>query len=260
MSQVLDMVNQIVETDRMGLEEPLPPLKPITTQADIGCDQRSVREGLKRSNFRSYVVSSAEYDDGNYSNSWRLCIVTQVEELKILIRMFPIWATGIVFSVVYAQMSTMFVEQGMAMDTTIGSFTLPADTLSNFDVINVIFWVPVYDKLIVPMARKFTGDKVVIEQGEAEKEIGLDHGCLLLPRTTNGNTIVVPVVGVNHVVKVKLSYPFKQVQIAIEAVTSYARRPPAEEKTDYEAKNYLFDELQNAFVKLNDVKDDSINR
>ncbi|GJT45557.1 hypothetical protein Tco_0954272 [Tanacetum coccineum] len=58
-----------------------------------------------------------------------------------------------------------------------------------------------------------------MEQGEAEKEIGLDHGCLLLPRTTNGKAIVVPVVRVNHVVKVKLSYPFKQVQIAIEAVT-----------------------------------------
>ncbi|GJV49084.1 NRT1/ PTR family 8.3-like protein [Tanacetum coccineum] len=89
-------------------------------------------------------------------------------------------------------MSTMFVEQGMAMDTTIGSFTLPADTLSNFDVINVIFWVPVYDKLIVPMARKFTEidtrgveEKEFQEQREAEKEIGLDHGCLLLPITTN---------------------------------------------------------------------------
>ncbi|GKE27271.1 hypothetical protein Tco_1442655, partial [Tanacetum coccineum] len=93
------------------------------------------------------------------------------------------------------------------------------------------------------------------EQGEAEKEIGLDHGCLLLPRTTNGKTIVVPAVRVNHVVKVKLSYPFKQVQIAIEAVTNYAGRPRAA----MEQKNYLFDELQNASVKLNDVKDDSIS-
>ncbi|GKC85388.1 hypothetical protein Tco_1141105 [Tanacetum coccineum] len=58
-----------------------------------------------------------------------------------------------------------------------------------------------------------------LEQGETEKEIGLDHGCLLLPRPTNGKAIVVPVVRVNHVVKVKLSYPFKHVQIAIEAVT-----------------------------------------
>ncbi|KAJ0683191.1 putative proton-dependent oligopeptide transporter family, PTR2 family proton/oligopeptide symporter [Helianthus annuus] len=106
---------------------------------------------------KAAVVSSTEHENGNYSNSWKLCTVTQVEELKILIRMFPIWATGIVFSAVYAQMSTMFVEQGMAMDTTIGSFTLPAASLSTFDVISVIFWVPVYDRIIVPIARKFTG-------------------------------------------------------------------------------------------------------
>nr|GFB76170.1 protein NRT1/ PTR FAMILY 8.3-like [Tanacetum cinerariifolium] len=54
-------------------------------------------------------------------------------------------SNGFVFSAVYAQMSTMFVEQRMAMDTTIGSFTLPAANLTTFNVISVIFWVPVYD-------------------------------------------------------------------------------------------------------------------
>ncbi|KAE8690945.1 Protein NRT1/ PTR FAMILY 8.3 [Hibiscus syriacus] len=38
-------------------------------------------------------VSDAETKSGDFSNSWRLCTVTQVEELKILIRMFPVWAT-----------------------------------------------------------------------------------------------------------------------------------------------------------------------
>ncbi|GMY18076.1 protein NRT1/ PTR FAMILY 8.3-like [Fagus crenata] len=106
---------------------------------------------------KAAVVSDAESKSEDLSNPWRLCTVTQVEELKILIRMFPIWATGIVFSAVYAQMSTMFVEQGMVMDTTIGSFTIPPASLSSFDVISVIFWVPVYDRVIVPIARKFTG-------------------------------------------------------------------------------------------------------
>ncbi|KAA8529914.1 hypothetical protein F0562_034482 [Nyssa sinensis] len=106
---------------------------------------------------KAAVVSDAESKTGDFSNPWRLCTVTQVEELKILIRMFPIWATGIVFSAVYAQMSTMFVEQGMMMDTTVGSFTIPAASLSTFDVISVIFWVPVYDTVLVPIARKFTG-------------------------------------------------------------------------------------------------------
>ncbi|GAB4847816.1 hypothetical protein Ancab_026878 [Ancistrocladus abbreviatus] len=105
---------------------------------------------------KAAIVSDNETKHGNFSNPWRLCTITQVEELKILIRMFPIWATGIVFSAVYAQMSTVFVEQGEVMDRTIGSFTIPAASLSTFDVISVMFWVPIYDKVIVPVARKFT--------------------------------------------------------------------------------------------------------
>ncbi|KAJ1430529.1 PTR2 family proton/oligopeptide symporter, conserved site [Sesbania bispinosa] len=106
---------------------------------------------------RAAVVSDAERKSGYYSDKWRLCTVTQVEELKILIRMFPIWATGIVFAAVYAQMSTLFVEQGTMMETRVGSFNIPPASLSSFDVISVIFWVPVYDRIIVPIARKFTG-------------------------------------------------------------------------------------------------------
>ncbi|KAG5572484.1 hypothetical protein H5410_062250 [Solanum commersonii] len=58
---------------------------------------------------KAAVVSDTECKTGEYSNAWRLCTVTQVEELKILIRMFLIWATGIVFSAVYAQMATLIL-------------------------------------------------------------------------------------------------------------------------------------------------------
>lgn len=51
----------------------------------------------------------------------------------------------------------MFVEQGMVLDTTIGSFTIPPASLSTFDVISVIVWVPLYDRILVPIARRFTG-------------------------------------------------------------------------------------------------------
>ncbi|CAD6341342.1 unnamed protein product [Miscanthus lutarioriparius] len=90
-------------------------------------------------------------------NPWRLCTVTQVEELKILLRMFPIWATGIVFFTVCAQNSSMFIEQGMALDNQIGPFKIPAATLSSLDVISVVVWVPIYERLVVPIARRFSG-------------------------------------------------------------------------------------------------------
>ncbi|CAK9139431.1 unnamed protein product [Ilex paraguariensis] len=92
---------------------------------------------------------------------WRLCTVTQVEELKAIIRLLPIWATGIVFSTVYGQMGTLFVLQGATMNPHVGnsSFKIPPASLGIFDTLSVIFWVPVYDQLIVPAARKLTGHK-----------------------------------------------------------------------------------------------------
>ncbi|KAK1298672.1 Peptide transporter PTR1 [Acorus calamus] len=88
---------------------------------------------------------------------WRLCTVTQVEELKAIVRLLPIWATGIMFATVYGQMSTMFILQGNTMDLNIGSFKIPSASLSLFDTLAVILWVPFYDRLLVPLTRKFTG-------------------------------------------------------------------------------------------------------
>ncbi|KAK9666743.1 hypothetical protein RND81_14G207800 [Saponaria officinalis] len=91
-------------------------------------------------------------------NPWMLCTVTQVEELKALVRLLPIWATGIVFATVYSQMSTMFVLQGNTLDQHIGpNFKIPSASLSLFDTLSVIFWAPVYDLLIIPLFSKLTG-------------------------------------------------------------------------------------------------------
>ncbi|XP_059660827.1 protein NRT1/ PTR FAMILY 8.2-like isoform X2 [Cornus florida] len=95
------------------------------------------------------------------ANPWRLCTVTQVEELKAIVRLLPIWATGIIFSAAYNQMGNLFTLQGERMNTRVGnsSFKIPPPTLGIFDVLSVIFWVPFYDRIIVPIARRFTGHK-----------------------------------------------------------------------------------------------------
>ncbi|KAG8053479.1 hypothetical protein GUJ93_ZPchr0001g32994 [Zizania palustris] len=91
-------------------------------------------------------------------SAWRLCTVTQVEELKSVVRLLPIWASGIVFATVYGQMSTMFVLQGNTLDPSMGpNFSIPAASLSIFDTLSVIVWVPIYDRLIVPAVRAVTG-------------------------------------------------------------------------------------------------------
>ncbi|RZS24768.1 hypothetical protein BHM03_00057875, partial [Ensete ventricosum] len=139
-------------------------LNPVTPPAPGSLNPESVRhrtmgsvEDERRFFDKAATVTDLDTKTESFSNPWRLCTVTQVEELKILVRMFPVWATTIVFSAVYAQISTMFVEQGMVMDTSIGSFTIPPASLSSFDVISVIVWVPIYDRILVPVARRFTG-------------------------------------------------------------------------------------------------------
>ena len=49
-------------------------------------------------------------------SSWNLRTVMQGEELKILLRLLPIWVTSIVMSSAYTQMNTTFIQQGNAMD------------------------------------------------------------------------------------------------------------------------------------------------
>ena len=104
---------------------------------------------------RSAVMLWSEH--GGCHNPWRLCTVTQIEELKILMRMFPIWATGITFFTVCAQNSSMFIEQGMVLNNQVGPFKIPPATLSSLDVISIVVWVPIYERFIVPIARRLTG-------------------------------------------------------------------------------------------------------
>ncbi|KAJ4974047.1 hypothetical protein NE237_007221 [Protea cynaroides] len=110
--------------------------------------------------FDKQVVETEEYHIKGLVNPWRLCSVTQVEELKSILRLLPIWATGIIFATVYAQMSTLFVLQGDTMNLHMGPhFKIPSASLSIFGTISVLIWVPIYDCIIVPYVRKFTGHK-----------------------------------------------------------------------------------------------------
>lgn len=104
---------------------------------------------------KATMISNAGKESAEVTNLWRLCTITLVEDLNILICMFPIWASGIKFFVVYAQMSSLFIEQRKMMDTTIVSLIVPPASLSSFDIIVVIIWDLIYDRGIILIVRKF---------------------------------------------------------------------------------------------------------
>ncbi|KAD6119762.1 hypothetical protein R6Q59_025770 [Mikania micrantha] len=118
-------------------------------------------------NFSFLDKAAVELESDHVKESvdpWQLCTVTQVEEFKSIIKLLPIWATGIIFATVYGQMSNLFVLQGSYMDISLNNFKIPPAALSIFDTLSVIFWVPVYDRVLVPIARKYTGNRSGITQ------------------------------------------------------------------------------------------------
>jgi len=97
--------------------------------------------------------------DGNESgNQWRLCTVTQVEEAKCVLRMIPVWLCTIIYSVVFTQMASLFVEQGDVMNNKVGKFHLPAATMSVFDICSVLVCTGLYRQVLVPLAGKLSGN------------------------------------------------------------------------------------------------------
>jgi peptide/histidine transporter 3/4 len=90
--------------------------------------------------------------------------VSQVEELKMVLRMFPVWVSMVLFFAVTAQMSSTFIEQGHTMDNHVGPFTVPPASLAIFDIISVMFCIPIYDRVLVPLVRRGTGKERGLSQ------------------------------------------------------------------------------------------------
>jgi len=81
----------------------------------------------------------------------------QVEEAKGVLRLFPIWATCLVYAIVFAQSSTFFTKQGSTMDRRIGSsFQIPPAALQSIIFVAILVFVPIYDRILIPIARKFS--------------------------------------------------------------------------------------------------------
>lgn len=93
--------------------------------------------------------------------------VTEVEEVKMVVKLLPIWSTCILFWTVYSQMTTFSVEQATRMDRRLrpgsasgsgaGGFAVPAGSLSVFLFISILLFTSLNERLLVPLAARLTG-------------------------------------------------------------------------------------------------------
>jgi len=106
---------------------------------------------------KAATITEKDGDDLK-KNNWRLCTVTQVEEAKCVMRMLPVWLCTIIYSVVFTQMASLFVEQGDVMDNRIGNFHFPAASMSVFDILSVFLSTISYIHVVVPLTKYLTGN------------------------------------------------------------------------------------------------------
>ncbi|XP_052187933.1 protein NRT1/ PTR FAMILY 2.13 [Diospyros lotus] len=96
--------------------------------------------------------------DGSCSNPWRLCTIHQVEEVKCLLKIVPVWASGIISFTAMAQQATFTISQALKTDRHLGPhFQIPPGSLMVISMITVGLWLPFYDRIVVPTLGKLTG-------------------------------------------------------------------------------------------------------
>ncbi|XP_052192045.1 protein NRT1/ PTR FAMILY 5.4 [Diospyros lotus] len=117
---------------------------------------------LARTNQFRFLNKAMIMDETDMStktrNPWRLCSANQVEEVKLLLRLVPVWLSCLMFAVVIAQLSTFFTKQSSTMIRKIGPhFEIPAASFQVFTGLTILVAVPMYDCVLVPTARSITG-------------------------------------------------------------------------------------------------------
>ncbi|KAM0944062.1 putative proton-dependent oligopeptide transporter family, MFS transporter superfamily [Dioscorea sansibarensis] len=96
-------------------------------------------------------------EDNSPRNPWNLCSIQQIEEVKCLIRIIPIWFSGIICFLAMAQQWTFTVLQSLTMDRHLGPhFQIPAGTIASISLLSLTIFMPIYDQIFVPLARNIT--------------------------------------------------------------------------------------------------------
>ncbi|KAK7261801.1 hypothetical protein RIF29_28121 [Crotalaria pallida] len=122
---------------------------------------------------KACIIKDREQDiasDGSASNTWSLCTIEQVEELKAIIKVIPLWSTGIMVSVGVSQ-GSFWLLQAKTMNRHITpNFEIPAGSFPVFMMVAVFVTAGVYDRILLPLASKLRGKPVMIS---AKKRIGI---------------------------------------------------------------------------------------
>ncbi|XP_076913878.1 protein NRT1/ PTR FAMILY 2.7-like [Bidens hawaiensis] len=110
--------------------------------------------------------------DGSEARSWSLSTVQEVEDLKTLIKIMPLWSSSVMLSALVGMFSNFIILQALFMDRHLGGskFQIPSSSFLSLDTLATSITIFILDRLIFPMWQKLTGWSLTPLQ-----RIGLGH-------------------------------------------------------------------------------------
>uniref|UniRef100_A0A0D9YKC0 Uncharacterized protein n=1 Tax=Oryza glumipatula TaxID=40148 RepID=A0A0D9YKC0_9ORYZ len=117
------------------------------------------------------VAGETREEDGSVARPWRLCTVQQVEDLKSVVRVLPLWSSGILVSVTVNAQVSLTVLQALTMDRALGPrFAVPAASITVTVLAAFILAAALFDRLAAPLCA--AGGKLAITP---LRRVGLGH-------------------------------------------------------------------------------------
>ncbi|KAI3520056.1 hypothetical protein L1887_09277 [Cichorium endivia] len=110
--------------------------------------------------------------DGKKLRSWSLCTVQEVEDVKTLIRILPLWSSSIMLSALVSMLINFPILQALTMDRNLGEshFKIPAASFLFFNTLASCLSLFILDRFIFPLWRNLTGQSPTPLQ-----KIGVGH-------------------------------------------------------------------------------------
>jgi peptide/histidine transporter 3/4 len=95
--------------------------------------------------------------DGSYTRSWTLCTIEEVEALKTIIRIIPVWSTGIFLSISLGIFSSLTTLQALTMNRHLGPhFKIPAGSFLLFNLLATAVSIFIIDRFFIPTWKNLT--------------------------------------------------------------------------------------------------------
>ncbi|KAF3782665.1 NRT1-PTR FAMILY 2-6 protein [Nymphaea thermarum] len=108
---------------------------------------------------RAAIITEGDtHSDGSLAKHWRLCTTQQVEDIKRIINILPLWSSNIFLHAPIGVQSSLTILQALTMDHHLGAhFKIPASSFPVFALVAGSFFIAFLNHVVYPVCRKLLG-------------------------------------------------------------------------------------------------------